>query len=196
MLGDTTRVLVTHQRQYLRHCDRVVVMRGGAIFAVGSFEELAARGLAEVCGGGGGGAGEGEGEPAELLDEDVQERPSAGEPREEEEEEGEDGEEEGGGGEGGGWTEKEELRERGATTSTATAADVAGPIVEAGAVSTAGPLDNGVGSAAGTSAEGAGSREGGAKGGGDAGRRALQGGRCVDPMSFHLAVYLTAFPSD
>jgi ABC-type multidrug transport system fused ATPase/permease subunit len=39
-----TRVLVTHQRQYLPRCDRVVVMRGGAVAAVGTWAELSALG--------------------------------------------------------------------------------------------------------------------------------------------------------
>jgi ABC-type multidrug transport system fused ATPase/permease subunit len=38
-----TRVLVTHQRQYLPRCDRVVVLRGGQVAAVGTWEELSRR---------------------------------------------------------------------------------------------------------------------------------------------------------
>jgi len=45
VLAKTTRVLVTHQLQFLPLADRVVVMRGGRISAEGTFEELQARGI-------------------------------------------------------------------------------------------------------------------------------------------------------
>jgi len=42
-LAGATRLLVTHQRQYLPRCDRVVVLRGGAVAAVGTWAELSGR---------------------------------------------------------------------------------------------------------------------------------------------------------
>lgn len=48
MLQGTTRLLVTHQRQYLPLCDRIVVLREGAIVAQGPYAELAAAELPEV----------------------------------------------------------------------------------------------------------------------------------------------------
>lgn len=44
----TTRLLVTHQRQFLPGCDAVLVLRGGEVAAVGSYAELAAAGVPEV----------------------------------------------------------------------------------------------------------------------------------------------------
>jgi len=41
-------VLVTHQRQYLPACDRLLVLRGGRITAAGTFAELAALELSEL----------------------------------------------------------------------------------------------------------------------------------------------------
>ena len=43
-----TRVLVTHQRQYLSRCDRVVVMRGGVVVEDGTYAELVEKGVPEV----------------------------------------------------------------------------------------------------------------------------------------------------
>ena len=40
-----TRLLVTHQRQYLPQCDRVLILRGGAIVADGPYAALRARGF-------------------------------------------------------------------------------------------------------------------------------------------------------
>ena len=45
-----TRLLVTHQRQFLPACDRVVVLRGGRVFADGTFAELAPLRLPELAG--------------------------------------------------------------------------------------------------------------------------------------------------
>lgn len=43
-----TRLLVTHQRQYLPACDAILVMEGGRIVNRGTQAELAARGVAHV----------------------------------------------------------------------------------------------------------------------------------------------------
>lgn len=48
MLKGSTRLLVTHQRQYLPACDRVLVLRDGQLIAQGTYAELAAAGLPEV----------------------------------------------------------------------------------------------------------------------------------------------------
>jgi ABC-type multidrug transport system fused ATPase/permease subunit len=40
-----TRLLVTHQRQYLRFCDRIIVLRDGRIAGQGTFDELRALGV-------------------------------------------------------------------------------------------------------------------------------------------------------
>ncbi|CAG9463350.1 unnamed protein product [Pedinophyceae sp. YPF-701] len=40
VMAGRTRVLVTHQRQYLPRCDRVLVLRGGRIAALGPYEEV------------------------------------------------------------------------------------------------------------------------------------------------------------
>lgn len=50
MLQGRTRLLVTHQRQFLPACDRVVVLRGGRVFADGAYAELAPLGLPELAG--------------------------------------------------------------------------------------------------------------------------------------------------
>ena len=51
-----TRLLVSHQRQYLPSCDRVLVLRGGRQLAFGPGPELAAAKLPELTAGHGGGA--------------------------------------------------------------------------------------------------------------------------------------------
>ena len=43
-----TTILVSHQKQYLAHCDRIVVLREGRIVAVGTWDELYAAGIPEV----------------------------------------------------------------------------------------------------------------------------------------------------
>ena len=43
-----TRLLVTHQRQFLPACDTLVVMRGGQVACSGTYAELAAAGVPEV----------------------------------------------------------------------------------------------------------------------------------------------------
>jgi ABC-type multidrug transport system fused ATPase/permease subunit len=45
LLADTTRVLVTHQVQYLSMADQIVLIDGGAIKASGTYAELSAQGL-------------------------------------------------------------------------------------------------------------------------------------------------------
>ena len=57
-----TRLLVTHQRQFLPQCDRVLILRGGRLVADGSYAQLRARDnfAAEL--------GPEEGEGAELDD--------------------------------------------------------------------------------------------------------------------------------
>ena len=49
MLAGSTRLLVTHARQFLPRCDRVAVMRGGKLVALGTHAELLAQGVPEVC---------------------------------------------------------------------------------------------------------------------------------------------------
>ena len=44
----STRVLVTHQRQYLPACDRLLVLRHGRVAAAGTFAELSGLGLSEL----------------------------------------------------------------------------------------------------------------------------------------------------
>lgn len=65
------RILVTHQRQVLPRCDRVMVLRGGRVVALGTFAEVSALGLPELtagmghregCGEEGQGEGQGEGQ--------------------------------------------------------------------------------------------------------------------------------------
>jgi hypothetical protein len=46
-----TRILVTHQRQYLPKCDKVAVLRHGRLVACGPYEQLAAQQLPELVGG-------------------------------------------------------------------------------------------------------------------------------------------------
>jgi ATP-binding cassette subfamily C (CFTR/MRP) protein 4 len=48
VMEKATRVLVTHQKQYLPRCDRILVVRQGKIVEQGTYNELAARGVAEV----------------------------------------------------------------------------------------------------------------------------------------------------
>lgn len=47
----TTRILVTHQRQYLPKCDRIAVLRHGQLVACGPYEQVAALQLPELVGG-------------------------------------------------------------------------------------------------------------------------------------------------
>ncbi|GFR41483.1 hypothetical protein Agub_g2174, partial [Astrephomene gubernaculifera] len=49
-----TRLLVTHQRQYLPKCDRVLVLRGGAVAALGPWRQVAELKLPELTAGHGG----------------------------------------------------------------------------------------------------------------------------------------------
>ncbi|XP_045489358.1 probable multidrug resistance-associated protein lethal(2)03659 isoform X1 [Pieris rapae] len=44
-LRNTTRVLVTHQLQFLRDVDQIIILKNGAIAAAGDFETLSASGL-------------------------------------------------------------------------------------------------------------------------------------------------------
>ena len=46
----TTRLLVTHQRHFLPQCDRVLVLRKGAIAALGTYAEVAESDLPELRG--------------------------------------------------------------------------------------------------------------------------------------------------
>ena len=48
LLAGSTRILVTHQRQFLPQCDRVLVLRGGRVAALGSWEEVAGSGMPEL----------------------------------------------------------------------------------------------------------------------------------------------------
>ncbi|GAX82138.1 hypothetical protein CEUSTIGMA_g9566.t1 [Chlamydomonas eustigma] len=48
IMAGSTRVLVTHQRQYLPKCDRVMVMRGGRCAALGTWEEVSLLDLPEL----------------------------------------------------------------------------------------------------------------------------------------------------
>lgn len=58
-----TRLLVSHQRQFLPKCGRLIVLRGGRIVADGSFQQLQSLGYeAEL------GSGQGSGQAAELDD--------------------------------------------------------------------------------------------------------------------------------
>ncbi|GLC33196.1 hypothetical protein PLESTB_000360400 [Pleodorina starrii] len=60
----TTRLLVTHQRQYLPKCDRVLVLRGGRLQAAAPWPQVAALRLPELTAGHGGMGGGGEGAAA------------------------------------------------------------------------------------------------------------------------------------
>ena len=44
----SARILITHQRQYLPQCDRVLVLRGGSVHAIGTPSELAPMKLPEL----------------------------------------------------------------------------------------------------------------------------------------------------
>ncbi len=54
IMAGSTRILVTHQRQYLPQCDRVAVLRGGRLVALGSYQEIAQLQLPELLAGGAG----------------------------------------------------------------------------------------------------------------------------------------------
>jgi hypothetical protein len=56
MMAGSTRLLVTHQRQYLPQCDRVMVLRQGRVHALGSWQEVAALQLPELTAGAAGAA--------------------------------------------------------------------------------------------------------------------------------------------
>lgn len=47
----STRILVTHQRQYLPKCDRIAVLRNGQLVACGTYQEVSAMQLPELVGG-------------------------------------------------------------------------------------------------------------------------------------------------
>ena len=51
LMQGSTRVLVTHQRQYLPRCDRVAVLRDGALVALGTWQELMELQLPELVAG-------------------------------------------------------------------------------------------------------------------------------------------------
>ncbi|GAX75678.1 hypothetical protein CEUSTIGMA_g3121.t1 [Chlamydomonas eustigma] len=46
-----TRILVTHQRQFLPQCDRVMVLRGGSVKALGSWQQVVLQSLPELTAG-------------------------------------------------------------------------------------------------------------------------------------------------
>lgn len=48
LMKQTTRVLVTHQRQFLPQCDRVAILRHGRIVAFAPWEHLKVEGYEEV----------------------------------------------------------------------------------------------------------------------------------------------------
>ncbi|KAL4420399.1 hypothetical protein ABPG75_010055 [Micractinium tetrahymenae] len=48
LMAGSTRLLVTHQRQFLPGCDAVLVLRGGQVAFRGTYAELAAQGVPEV----------------------------------------------------------------------------------------------------------------------------------------------------
>jgi ABC-type multidrug transport system fused ATPase/permease subunit len=50
VMGKSTRLLVTHQRQFLPSCDKCLVLREGKVVAFGSWEEVAALDLKELEG--------------------------------------------------------------------------------------------------------------------------------------------------
>ncbi len=47
-VAGSARILITHQRQYLPQCDRVLVLRGGRVHAIGTPVELALMKLPEL----------------------------------------------------------------------------------------------------------------------------------------------------
>lgn len=47
--GKATTLLVSHQKQYLGHCDRIIVLRDGRVAALGTYDELSAAGVPEVA---------------------------------------------------------------------------------------------------------------------------------------------------
>jgi ABC-type sulfate/molybdate transport systems ATPase subunit len=51
LMQGSTRVLVTHQRQYLPRCDRVAVLRGGELVALGTWQDLMELQLPELVAG-------------------------------------------------------------------------------------------------------------------------------------------------
>lgn len=51
VMGQSTRVIVTHQRQFLPQCDRIAILRHGRIVAFAPWEHLKAEGYEEVGGG-------------------------------------------------------------------------------------------------------------------------------------------------
>ncbi len=51
LMASATRVLVTHQRQVLPRCDRVLVLRQGRPLALGTWQEVAALQLPELTAG-------------------------------------------------------------------------------------------------------------------------------------------------
>ncbi|KAF6260228.1 P-loop containing nucleoside triphosphate hydrolase protein [Scenedesmus sp. NREL 46B-D3] len=51
LLAGSTRILVTHQRQFLPKCDRIAVLRQGCLLACGSWQELLTLQLPELVGG-------------------------------------------------------------------------------------------------------------------------------------------------
>lgn len=51
VLAGSTRVLVTHQRQFLPQCDRVLVLRGGAVLALDTWQGLQPLALPELVAG-------------------------------------------------------------------------------------------------------------------------------------------------
>lgn len=47
--GKATILLVSHQKQYLAHCDRIIVLRDGRVAAIGTYDELFSAGVPEVA---------------------------------------------------------------------------------------------------------------------------------------------------
>ena len=47
----STRILVTHQRQFLPSCDRVLILRAGRMQALGTWDQVAAMELTELTAG-------------------------------------------------------------------------------------------------------------------------------------------------
>lgn len=48
LMSHSTRVLVTHQRQYLRECDRILVVQQGKVIDDGRYDDLVKKGYTEV----------------------------------------------------------------------------------------------------------------------------------------------------